>query len=120
MRNVAAGFTNVTSSLRGGKWTAFNFWAEGTKNVSCSHPFIHSCRSGQEENCRRCPRTTALLEQHVPIVRDCSLGFVYFSVLTPGTHITPHCGPSNVRLRTSPPICARALHTCISTHGAVF
>jgi len=40
-----------------------------------------------------------LLEGHVPIASGCALGYVYFSVLTPGSHIASHCGPSNVRLR---------------------
>ena len=27
------------------------------------------------------------------------LCYVYFSRVKPGTHITPHCGPANVKLR---------------------
>lgn len=49
-----------------------------------------------EEHCRRCPQTTQILDS---ITGLASTGLVYFSVLTEGTHITPHCGPTNTRLR---------------------
>jgi aspartyl/asparaginyl beta-hydroxylase (cupin superfamily) len=47
-------------------------------------------------NCARCPRTAALLEK-IPGVT--SAGLAYFSAAAPGTHIKPHCGPHNARLR---------------------
>ena len=110
MRNLTEGFVDVKSSLRGGKWTAFNLWAEGRKIVLEFGLKISLMAFQQEENCRRCPTTTSLLEEHVPLVRDCALGFVYFSVLTPGTHILPHCGPSNIRLRTLCSSCLRLIY----------
>jgi aspartate beta-hydroxylase len=49
-----------------------------------------------EENCRRCPQTAQVISAISDLT---STGLVYFSVLTEGTHITPHCGPTNTRLR---------------------
>jgi len=49
-----------------------------------------------EENCRRCPQTAQVIDSIADLT---STGLVYFSVLTEGTHITPHCGPTNTRLR---------------------
>lgn len=49
-----------------------------------------------EENCSRCPETTKIIES-LPGVTN--TGLVYFSVLTEGTHVAPHCGPLNTRLR---------------------
>jgi aspartate beta-hydroxylase len=47
----------------------------------------------------RCPATAALLAA-VPR----GYGHAFFSVLAPGTHITPHCGPSNKKLRVHLPL----------------
>jgi aspartate beta-hydroxylase len=49
-----------------------------------------------KDNCLRCPKTTRLLET---ISRVSNAGLAYFSVLSGGSHITPHCGPLNTRLR---------------------
>ncbi len=46
-----------------------------------------------EENCRLCPRTTALIES-VP-----SMLTAFFSILAPGKHIPPHRGPYKGLLR---------------------
>lgn len=64
-----------------GDWNVYYFYYLGRK---------------VEENCARCPRTTRIIDS-VPTLT--STGLVYFSVLTPATHITPHCGPINTRLR---------------------
>ena len=45
---------------------------------------------------RDCPRTGDLVDS-IPGLS--SIGLSYFSVLTAGTHVTPHCGPTNARLR---------------------
>jgi hypothetical protein len=50
-----------------------------------------------EENIARCPDTWAAAER-CPLLHGMR-GGVYFSILDPGTHITPHCGPSNLKLR---------------------
>jgi len=46
-----------------------------------------------EENCARCPRTAKLLES-IP-----EMTTAMFSILTPGTHISPHRGPFKGVLR---------------------
>lgn len=51
-------------------------------------------REALPESPLRCPRTAALIEQHVP-----SHGAVAFSVLEPGTQIKPHCGRPGPYLR---------------------
>lgn len=50
-----------------------------------------------EENCRLCPQTTEVVES-LPLC-DKTIGFVYFSVMEPGTKVKPHCGPINTRIR---------------------
>ena len=46
--------------------------------------------------CARCPGTTQVVEG-LPLSNN--FGFVMFSGAAPGTHIAPHCGSSNLRLR---------------------
>jgi aspartate beta-hydroxylase len=51
-------------------------------------------------NCKRCPRTAALL-MGVPAAMACAtagVGEALFSVLAPGTSLRPHCGSTNTRL----------------------
>lgn len=52
-----------------------------------------------DANAARCPRTVALLDR-IPGL----CGLVCFSALAPQTHVLPHCGPSNVRLRCHLPL----------------
>jgi aspartate beta-hydroxylase len=56
-------------------------------------------RAAQEidENIAHCPRTWAAASR-CPLLRGLR-GGVYFSILDPGTHVRPHCGPSNLKLR---------------------
>ena len=46
-----------------------------------------------------CPATAALLAR-----APRAYGHAFFSVLAPGTHIAPHCGPSNKKLRVHLPL----------------
>jgi tetratricopeptide (TPR) repeat protein len=64
-------------------WSAFELWRDGNRNDS---------------NCRRCPRTAALL-QTLPMAVAPGLGpTAMFSVLAPRTRIPPHTGSTNLRL----------------------
>ena len=64
------------------EWNAFFFYRHGERN---------------EENCRRCPKTAALLDS-LPLIRlPATTPEICFSVLTPGSHILPHRGDSNLR-----------------------
>ena len=53
-------------------------------------------------NASRAPATSALLCQNKELRRhatSCPFGSAYFSLLRPGTRLSPHCGPTNARLR---------------------
>ncbi|WP_019507454.1 aspartyl/asparaginyl beta-hydroxylase domain-containing protein [Pleurocapsa sp. PCC 7319] len=49
------------------------------------------------ENISRCPQTWSLV-QKCPLLQGVE-GGVYFSIVYPGTHISSHCGPSNLKHR---------------------
>lgn len=80
-------------------WKAFFFYRHGQRH---------------DENHRRAPRTSAVLESlSLCRIRD-EAPEILFSVLRPGTHIKPHHGVSNVRLvmhlaLVVPPDCALRL-----------
>ena len=67
---------------RTGSWEVLHLFERGRKN---------------EENCRLCPVTVRLIETH-STVRTLA-GLSYVSKMGPGTHVTAHCGPTNLRLR---------------------
>jgi len=50
-------------------------------------------------NCEKAPFTCQLISEF-PAARDCRRGQVKFSVMHAGTHVWPHCGPTNCRLRS--------------------
>jgi len=50
-----------------------------------------------EENCRRCPTITRIVEAH-DTVRTLA-GLIYISRMAPQTHVAAHRGPTNMRLR---------------------
>lgn len=56
--------------------------------------------AGQQmtSNCKRAPITCQLISQF-PAAHGCRRGQAKFSVMQPDTHVWPHCGPTNCRLR---------------------
>lgn len=77
-------FLNETENLRDtGDWKQFELYARGRKN---------------EINCQRTPFTCKMIEMF-PYARSCTRGQIKFSVMHAGTHVWPHCGPTNCRLR---------------------
>ncbi|XP_034776431.2 aspartyl/asparaginyl beta-hydroxylase isoform X5 [Acipenser ruthenus] len=66
-----------------GEWGQFTLWQQGKKN---------------ENSCRGVPKTCALLERFSEAT-GCKRGQIKYSVMQPGTHIWPHTGPTNCRLR---------------------
>jgi hypothetical protein len=66
---------------RGGRWETGHLFFLGEKS---------------RELCEQCPKTTEVVES---IPGATAAGLVYFAVLSPGTHLEPHCGPINARLR---------------------
>lgn len=70
-------------------WDAFFFYRHGLR---------------YDENCARCPRTSAIIES-LPLARiRAHAPEICFSVLAPDTHILPHHGVTNTRLVTHLPL----------------
>lgn len=64
-----------------GAWQTFFFYKNGTRF---------------SENMLLCPVTASIIDK----IPGCDkVGRVYFSAMIPGTHIKPHCGPHNFKLR---------------------
>ncbi|MFY1632229.1 aspartyl/asparaginyl beta-hydroxylase domain-containing protein [Solwaraspora sp. WMMB335] len=79
-----AGFVSADQSLVGaGRWEEITFYEAG-------HRFA--------EACARFPVTASLIEG-IPEATAAGIGVVTLSWLHPGTHIRPHCGGTNARLR---------------------
>lgn len=77
-------FQLEAESLRDtGEWRQFTLYQRGNK---------------EEKNCRRTPKTCSIIER-MPNAKGCRRGQVKFSVMMPGTHVWPHTGPTNCRLR---------------------
>uniref|UniRef100_A0A0A9ZHD0 Aspartyl/asparaginyl beta-hydroxylase n=1 Tax=Lygus hesperus TaxID=30085 RepID=A0A0A9ZHD0_LYGHE len=66
-----------------GDWKQFQLFARGNKYA---------------ENCKKTPVTCKLIGDFSP-ARGCKRGQSKFSVMDGGTHVWPHCGPTNCRLR---------------------
>lgn len=77
-------FINEAENLRDfGDWKQFELFSRGIKNT---------------KNCERASFTCKLIETF-PAAKSCKRGQVKFSVMHPTTHVWPHCGPTNCRLR---------------------
>ncbi|XP_032292335.1 aspartyl/asparaginyl beta-hydroxylase isoform X3 [Drosophila virilis] len=66
-----------------GNWQQFELYARGKR---------------LESNCQRAPVTCALLDRF-PAASSCRRGQIKFSAMQAQTHVWPHCGPTNCRLR---------------------
>jgi Aspartyl/Asparaginyl beta-hydroxylase len=66
--------------------------------------FLYGTRGRRDDDlCALCPTTTKIVER----LRLCrNFGFVMFSELAPGTHVAPHTGSSNLRVRCHLPLIA--------------
>jgi len=85
--------------------------SSGSQPAAWDAYFFHRHGERYDEHAATCPRTAALLDS-LPLthIRD-QAPETLFSVLSPGTHILPHTGVTNVRLVTHlplivPPDCA--------------
>lgn len=82
--NTKGYFQDESENLRDtGEWKQFELFARGQKNT---------------RNCAKSPITCSLIERN-PEAKLCKRGQTKFSVMHPGTHVWPHCGPTNCRLR---------------------
>lgn len=61
---------------------------------------VYSNIAGQkyQKNCEQTPFTCRLIEDFSP-ASGCRRGQTKFSVMEGRTHVWPHCGPTNCRLR---------------------
>ncbi|XP_027630100.1 aspartyl/asparaginyl beta-hydroxylase isoform X4 [Tupaia chinensis] len=66
-----------------GDWSQFTLWQQGRRN---------------ENACKGAPKTCNLLEKFSETT-GCRRGQIKYSVMHPGTHVWPHTGPTNCRLR---------------------
>ncbi|XP_047205852.1 aspartyl/asparaginyl beta-hydroxylase isoform X13 [Girardinichthys multiradiatus] len=66
-----------------GEWGQYTLWQQG-KRVGNA--------------CQGVPKTCSLMERF-PEATSCKRGQIKFSVMQPGTHVWPHTGPTNCRLR---------------------
>ncbi|XP_037135141.1 aspartyl/asparaginyl beta-hydroxylase isoform X3 [Syngnathus acus] len=66
-----------------GEWGQYTLWQQGKKSGT---------------SCQAVPKTCSLLERF-PEATACKRGQIKFSVMQPGTHVWPHTGPTNCRLR---------------------
>ncbi|XP_076027550.1 aspartyl/asparaginyl beta-hydroxylase-like isoform X3 [Genypterus blacodes] len=66
-----------------GEWGQYTLWQQGKKVGN---------------SCHNVPKTCALLERYTEAT-GCKRGQIKFSVMQPGTHVWPHTGPTNCRLR---------------------
>ncbi|XP_031573182.1 aspartyl/asparaginyl beta-hydroxylase-like [Actinia tenebrosa] len=84
MDEKSGGFVPEEENLREkGDWLQFTLYLQGRK---------------LKNNCRKTPKTCAIMDS-IPESTGCKRGQVKFSVMHPGTHIWPHTGPTNCRLR---------------------
>lgn len=82
--NADGNFKDEAENLRDtGDWKQFELFARGNRLAN---------------NCAKAPITCKLVEQFTA-ARTCKRGQVKFSVMHPGTHVWPHCGPTNCRIR---------------------
>jgi len=81
---ISGSYLDEAESLRDvGDWKQFELFARGIKN---------------KNNCNKVPFTCGLVSEFVA-AKTCRRGQVKFSIMEPGTHVWPHCGPTNCRLR---------------------
>uniref|UniRef100_A0A7N8YGH3 Un-named hu7910 n=1 Tax=Mastacembelus armatus TaxID=205130 RepID=A0A7N8YGH3_9TELE len=66
-----------------GEWGQYTLWQQGKKVGNA---------------CQAVPKTCSLIERY-PEATGCKRGQIKFSVMQPGTHVWPHTGPTNCRLR---------------------
>lgn len=77
-------FKDETENLRDrGQWKQFDLFSRGKRVPG---------------HCEKTPFTCKIIEMF-PAARTCTRGQVKFSVMHPGTHVWPHCGPTNCRIR---------------------
>lgn len=79
--------------------TQKNVFTSSSSNQKDSPHFILFSKGKKDlKNCRRVPKTCALLETF-PEAAGCKRGTVKFSVFPPNAHVAPHVGGTNTKLQ---------------------
>ncbi len=82
--HASDGPLNQWAALNNNKdWSAFYLWRDGVR---------------QDENCARCPQTSAILDKIPRADVPGRAPAAFFSLLRPHTHIPPHTGVTNTRV----------------------
>jgi aspartate beta-hydroxylase len=98
VRDLEAAADKVAAELHAIPRTGFQDEPEAIpRTAQWSVLFLYQRGRKNADNCSRLPETFAVIEAN-RTVRDL-VGFAYFSILAPGTHVAPHAGPTNMRLR---------------------
>lgn len=80
----SGGFIPEEENLREqGDWKQFTLYQRGRKNAAA---------------CQKTPQTCAIIDT-IKDATSCKRGQIKYSVMLPGTHVWPHTGPTNCRLR---------------------
>jgi hypothetical protein len=71
---------------------------EITSSIQGSWKSFYLLESGQinQKSHETAPLLTQMI-QRVASLMTCSFGYAYISILGPHSHITPHCGPCNIK-----------------------
>jgi len=71
---------------------------ESLKNTGEWRQFTLFQRGKQNKDCQRTPKTCSLVSKMTQAA-GCKRGQIKYSIMMPGTHVWPHTGPTNCRLR---------------------
>ena len=71
---------------------------QGTFTANTPHFMLFSNGKKDAENCKKAPRTCALIEIALPEATSCRRGETKFTVFPPHTRALPHVGPTNTRI----------------------
>jgi len=101
-RNLEANWMTIRDEalqlLKSGRDSLFREEAEQLREVGDWRQFELFSRGVKNPQCDRVPFTCRTIEVFQPAA-GCRRGQVKFSIMEPGSHVWPHCGPTNCRLR---------------------
>lgn len=84
--------------LKNGRESSFREEAEQLREFGDWRQFELFNRGVKSPKCDKAPFTCRTIGDFKPAA-GCRRGQVKFSIMEPGTHVWPHCGPTNCRLR---------------------
>jgi len=88
LNNLNSEISTIKSSVEG-EWRVFYFYNQGEKVTKAFD---------------LCPFTGSIIQNLPTLCTRSGIGYVYFSILHPQTHILPHCGPCNLKIRCHLPL----------------